>query len=281
MAREPKDTQRKRVYAWGWNLPAKTTSAKCETLKEAEELARQCFEAVPTARTPSVVINGRLRACSRACYGSKKIELAPGWGLTREVVIHEAAHFSAGYPARPERGIMAGRISRNIASHGPEFMRANIDMLAAVEGYSTRRLELSAYIMGIKVADMAKAPAGWPKLKRTVAELVKYQNRNPGCKPVTELVQMVINGTPLGLLQVFAEGARDEARRLWIPKRIKELERDMSRAVRDWQHYRGLIERSTSTSTHWLRSYAHWAEEAKAKAQRCEVELTDLERKAA
>lgn len=263
----PKDTQQKKVYAWGWNLPVQTTKAKCENLAEARKLVEACYAAVPTERTPTITINRRLKAVCRAHYGRRTIELAPGWGLTREVVIHEAAHFAAEYPE-------GWHNQRSIAGHGPEFMRVNIDMLAAVEGYSTRLLELSAYVMGIKVEGAAKAPAGWPKLKRITAELTKYMNRNPACRPVREIVQMILNKTPLGLIVVFAEGARDEARKLYAERRVRQLQRIIERESFRAEEFRG---DASLTRAEWeAEFYRKLAEQAERKLWAAKRELQTL-----
>jgi len=131
-----RDNQRSKVYDWESKLPKKELSfEECKVL-----LTKACqYYGKPIPH----LADGR---GTRIAYGASYRVSLPKWARTNVVVLHEAAH-----------SIHSKYREGDEASHGKEFMRILIDLLAHFKVQPRVELARSAKLAGLKIAPVAAA----------------------------------------------------------------------------------------------------------------------------
>ena len=133
--RRPRDSQRSKVYAWEL-ANTENYTAPTLSLTECRELVRRVWAAYRPGAQPPEFADGR--GVSRGgAWGSFQISL-PKRSRTRPNVLHETAHT-----------LLA---SQPYASHGPEWLRLQIELLARLAGFRRADLLRSARGAGLRVA---------------------------------------------------------------------------------------------------------------------------------
>jgi len=132
-----RDSQRSKVYQWESTLPSKELSLdECKAL-----IIKACHyygKAVP------LVKDGRGTTTAK---GYSEVINLPRWARNTITVLHEVAH---SVHTRYRQG--------DEASHGREFMRIFIELLAHFKVGTRSELARSARAAGIKVAPVAAIP---------------------------------------------------------------------------------------------------------------------------
>ena len=86
-----RDYQRQKVYDWQYSLEIGANRLPDSEISEMVE--EVCFlYGVPENKHPEWMYNSRLKAQSRYCPSTNRIELAPEWGNMALVVLHELVH---------------------------------------------------------------------------------------------------------------------------------------------------------------------------------------------
>jgi len=160
-----RDSQRSKVYSWERTLPTKELSLdECRDL--ITKACRYYGKVVP------VVKDGRGTAYARGY--SYEINL-PRWARTTVTVLHEVAH-----------SIHTKYRQGDEATHGKEFMRIFIDLLAHFKVGTRSELARSARAAGIKVAPIAASPKRQSVnqiIRREGERLVKQLSEKYGLAP--------------------------------------------------------------------------------------------------
>ncbi|WP_222182253.1 hypothetical protein [Geminicoccus harenae] len=148
----PRDFQRSRLYRWENEhvLPLDRQPIpleECRTLVAAVFARRLGPDAVPPR-----VEDGRGR---RHAAGSREAIKLPRWARTRPVVLHECAHGLA------------------TDGHGPDFVRAYVELLVEFGNFDRAMLEASLAAAGLQVT-----PAGQPMRQPDPPELYVAVGRN-------------------------------------------------------------------------------------------------------
>jgi hypothetical protein len=145
----PRDFQRSRVYRWE-AVHVLPHERKLLSLQACRDLTAEVFaRRLGDDALPPRVEDGRGR---RHAAGSRAVIKLPRWARTRPIVLHECAHGLA------------------VDGHGPDFVRAYVELLVEFMGLERTVLEASLRADGVQVtpfgqpiaapAAPAPAPAG-------------------------------------------------------------------------------------------------------------------------
>lgn len=164
MTRPPRDVQRAKVYAAEasveWDRHDKRATKRFRTLGDAAEFVELVYRSewfstrAPHLVALSVVAGDR---SSRRATCTTRVGKVPGtsvsrirlppWARNRQVVLHEMAHALVWKPEPP-------------AHHGPEFCRAEIELLGEfVSPAAASALRVQFAIRGVRVGDAPKVVA--------------------------------------------------------------------------------------------------------------------------
>jgi hypothetical protein len=137
--RRPRDSQRRRVYAWEAAVLKPTVGRRLSLASCAgliEEVYRWHEQPAATDRNwrPPALGDGRGR---RHACGSRSVIKLPRWARTRAIVLHECAH------------------GMSDDGHGPRFVRVYVTLLCRFAGHDQAALEAS-----LRAHKIAIAPAG-------------------------------------------------------------------------------------------------------------------------
>ena len=127
--RKTRDTQRQKVYDFGWNI-GKTfpeLDVKLDT-SEVQEFVDKAFSRYSTKSTPTVTFRADGR---QSWYRARehRIHVMERWGCTPLVLCHEVAHalMDKEWNCRYESD--RGWYRHTCASHGPEFVIVFIELM--------------------------------------------------------------------------------------------------------------------------------------------------------
>lgn len=142
-----RDSQRSKVYRWEDRISKVFRHHGFDrdlSLEECEELVAQVLDYYDEDEQPRVVDG---RGTTRARGSAYRISL-PVWSRTELIVIHETCH------------CIKSRIGARGASHGPEFVRIELNVLSKHFGIKQAALRHTARVCKVKVApaDPSLAP---------------------------------------------------------------------------------------------------------------------------
>lgn len=138
--KRPNDYQRQRLYSW--ERKAVVGFRDKITWEESVEFVNDMFERLGLPAPKMKFHRGRTRRC--AYYPSfHEIRMGP-WGLTKPILVHEAAHAV----------VKLAGLNSQLASHGPAFVRAYIDLMGRfLLTQHPDKLTQNAKAFGLDVAD--------------------------------------------------------------------------------------------------------------------------------
>lgn len=160
-----RDSQRSKLYAWERKaLFPDEKDRRFLSLAECEDLIVRAWRRYGIAWPPPKVGDGRRR--TGACY-SRAFHMVklPRWARFPEVVLHEVAHAIVGHHAR-----------RDISSHGPEFLRVYIELVAIFLKKDAGEMKKSARGARLKVAPASQWGAPPARKAKKLERLTKEVN---------------------------------------------------------------------------------------------------------
>lgn len=165
----PRDFQRSRLYRWEAvhvlpQAPGLLPLHTCHALVAEVFALRLGPDAVPPR-----VEDGRGR---RHAAGSREVIKLPRWARTRAIVLHECAH------------------GLSTDGHGPDFVRAYVELLVDLQGFDRSFLEESLALAGLKVTPAGQPialPAAPRPVPATIAPSFVKRLQAIGIRTLTEL----------------------------------------------------------------------------------------------
>lgn len=142
-----RDSQREKVYAWEWEVKHRLRADDPEpkedavmTLAEAQEFVNRIWDDHGLGSPPAVDAGGHGR---RVATGGRWHITLPKWARTRITILHEVAH------------ALQDTYYREVAPHGPEFVRQVIELRVRYGGENRAELLKTARAKRIRIGKQA------------------------------------------------------------------------------------------------------------------------------